>query len=95
MTTAPAWAARSGAIRAAGNSQQITDGPFAEIKELIGRYWMVQAKSFDEVIEWIKRCPAEDGAKLETRRLIDVGDLADMAEDASMVHKRLEDQVRR
>lgn len=84
-------------IRVAGKSQQITDGPFTETKELIGGYFMVQAKSFDEVIEWMKRCPAlhEDGAELEIRRLIDVGDFPEMGEEANAMHKRLEEQVRR
>lgn len=84
-------------IRVAGNNQQITDGPFAEAKELIGGYFMMQAKSFDEVMEWMKRCPGlhEDGAELEIRRLIDVGDFAEMGEEANAMHKRLEEQVRR
>jgi hypothetical protein len=84
-------------IRVAGKSQQITDGPFAEAKELIGGYFMVQAKSFDEVMEWMKRCPGlhEDGAELEIRRLIDVGDFPEMGEEANAMHKRLEEQVRR
>ena len=82
-------------IRVVGKSQQITDGPFAETKELIGGYFMMQAKSFDEVMEWMKRCPAEDGAELEIRRLIDVGDLPEAGEEANAMHKRLEEQVRR
>src|SRR5262245_38178016 len=44
-------------IRVEGTTRQIIDGPFTETKELIGGYWMVQAKSFDEVVEWMKRCP--------------------------------------
>jgi hypothetical protein len=84
-------------IRVVGKSQQITDGPFAETKELIGGYFMMQAKSFDEVMEWMKRCPGlhEDGAELEIRRLIDVGDFPEMGEEANATHKRLEEQVRR
>jgi hypothetical protein len=52
---------------------------------------------FDEVIEWMRRCPAlhEDGPELEIRRLIDVGDFAEMGEEATAMHKRLEDQVKR
>jgi hypothetical protein len=84
-------------IRVAGKSQQITDGPFTEIKELIGGYFMMQANSFDEVMEWMKRCPGlrEDGAELEIRRLIDVGDFAELGEEPNAMHKRLEEQVRR
>ena len=84
-------------IRVAGQSQQITDGPFAETKELIGGYFMMQAESFDEVIEWMKRCPAlhEDGAELEIRRLVDVGDFPELGEEVNATHKRLEEQIRR
>ena len=84
-------------IRVAGKSQQITDGPFTETKELIGGYFMMQAKSFDEVTEWMKRCPAlhEDGAELEIRRLIDVGDFSEPGDEAHELHKRLEEQVHR
>ncbi|MEO7736034.1 MAG: hypothetical protein ABIY55_34070 [Kofleriaceae bacterium] len=58
---------------------------------------MMQAKSFDEVMEWMTRCPGlrEDGAELEIRRLIDVGDFAEMSEEANAMHERLEEQVRR
>jgi hypothetical protein len=84
-------------IRVTGNSQQITDGPFTETKELVGGYFMMQANSFDDVIEWMKRCPAlhADGAEVEIRRLVDVGDFAELGEEANAMHKRLEEQVRR
>lgn len=84
-------------IRVEGTTRQIIDGPFTETKELIGGYWMLQAKSFDEVMEWMKRCPTlrEDGSELEIRRLIDVGDFAEAGEEVNEMHKRLEDQVRR
>jgi hypothetical protein len=74
----------------------VVDGPFTETKELVGGYFMMQAKSFDEVMEWMKRCPGlrEDGAELEIRRLIDVGDF-EMSEEANAMHARLEEQVRR
>src|ERR1044071_9011785 len=77
-------------IRMEGNSQQITDGPFAETKELVGGYWMLQASSFDDVLAWMKRCPGmhEDGAELEIRRLIDVGDFPEMGEEANEMHRR-------
>lgn len=83
-------------IRMEGTTRQIIDGPFTETKELIGGYWMVQARSFDEVTEWMKRCPAlrEDGSEIEIRRLVDVGDF-DLGEEANEMHRRLEDQVKR
>ena len=40
-----------------GKSRTVTDGPFAETKELIAGYWMWQVRSLEEAIEWVKRCP--------------------------------------
>ena len=82
-------------IRLEGETRKITDGPFAETKELIGGYWMLQAKSIDEVVEWMKRFPLDkNGGELEIRRLIDVGDFAG-SEEVNAMHERLEKQVRR
>ena len=82
-------------IRLEGETREITDGPFTETKELIGGYWMLQAKSIDEVVEWMKRFPLDkNGGELEIRRLIDVGDFAS-SEEANAMHERLEKQVRR
>jgi len=82
-------------IRLQGQTREITDGPFTETKELIGGYWMLQAKSIDEVVEWMKRFPLDkNGGELEIRRLIDVGDFA-ASEEATAMHERLEKQVRR
>jgi len=82
-------------IRSKGETREITDGPFTETKELIGGYWMLQAKSIEEVVEWMKRLPLDkNGGELEIRRLIDVGDFA-LSEEANAMHERLEKQVRR
>ncbi len=82
-------------IRLEGETRQITDGPFPETKELIGGYWMLQARSIDDVLEWMKRVPLDrNGGELEIRRLIDVGDFT-ASEEANALHARLEEQVRR
>jgi len=44
----------------AGGKPKVTDGPFAEAKEVIGGYWMIQVKSKEEAIEWASRCPASN-----------------------------------
>jgi hypothetical protein len=44
-------------VRFAGGTKTVTDGPFAETKELIAGFWLWQVKSMDEAIEWLKRCP--------------------------------------
>ncbi len=84
-------------LRVEGTTRTIIDGPFTEAKELIGGYWMLQAKSFDEAVQWMQRCPGldEDGAELEIRRLVDVGDFAEAGAEANEMHERLEKQVRR
>jgi len=66
-----------GGIRLEGETRKITDGPFTETKELIGGYWMLQAKSIDEVVELDEALPLDkNGGELKIRRLIDVGDFA-------------------
>jgi hypothetical protein len=44
-------------VRFAGGKKTVTDGPFAETKELIAGFWLWQVKSMDEAIEWLQRCP--------------------------------------
>ena len=52
----------------------VTDGPFIESKEVVGGYWLIQAKSKEEAVEWAKRCPAADGDVIEIRQVFDVSD---------------------
>ena len=58
----------------AGGKPTVIDGPFAEAKELLGGYWMIQAKSRDEAIAWARRCPAQDGDVIEVRRVQEMAD---------------------
>src|SRR5574337_129088 len=44
-------------VRFSGSTRTVTDGPFAETKELIAGYWLWQVKSKQEAIDWVKRCP--------------------------------------
>ena len=57
-----------------GGSPAVSDGPFTEAKELIGGYWLIQAHSKSEAIEWASRCPARDGDVIEVRRVYDMED---------------------
>ncbi|MBI1805498.1 MAG: YciI family protein [Ignavibacteria bacterium] len=54
----------------------VTDGPFTESKELIAGFWMIQVKSKQEAIEWMKRAPFGTGVVLEIRQVFEVDDLA-------------------
>jgi hypothetical protein len=44
-------------VRFEGSKRTVTDGPFAETKELVAGFWIWQCSSLDEAIEWVKRCP--------------------------------------
>lgn len=52
----------------------VTDGPFAEAKEVVGGFWMIQTKSKAEAVEWVKRCPAADGDVIEIRQVFEMAD---------------------
>jgi hypothetical protein len=53
---------------------RVTDGPFAEAKEVVGGYWMIQVKSRDEAIEWAKRCPGSPNEVIEIRQVVEMSD---------------------
>ena len=66
-------------IRFTGNERTVIDGPFAETKELVAGYWIIEVGSKEEAIEWFKRCPNTmgDGFELEIRPFITPEDVAD------------------
>jgi len=57
-----------------GAKPKVTDGPFAEAKEVLGGYWMIQVKSKEEAIEWASRCPASDNEVIEVRQVQEFSD---------------------
>jgi hypothetical protein len=59
----------------------VTDGPFAEAKEVVGGYWVIQARSREEALEWASRCPARDCA-IEVRRVQELDDFPQDVQDA-------------
>src|SRR5688572_5213756 len=66
-------------VRFNGSKRTVIDGPFPETKELIAGFWMIQARSLDEAIEWIKRCPNPfDGeSDIEIRPVFEAEDFGD------------------
>jgi len=52
----------------------VIDGPFTESKELVAGYWIIQVKSKEEAIEWLKRAPFGDGTQLEIRQIFEAED---------------------
>ena len=66
----------SGGVRVsfAGGKPKVTDGPFAEAKECVGGYWMIQVKSKEEAVEWAKRAPMSDNEIIEIRQVHEMSD---------------------
>jgi hypothetical protein len=60
-------------VRFSRNKATVIDGPFTETKELVAGYWLIQAKSKEEAIEWVKRLPGvwPEGTELEIRRAVE------------------------
>jgi hypothetical protein len=68
----------------AGGKPKVSDGPFAEAKEVLGGYWMLQVKSKEEAIEWASRCPASENEVIEIRQVQEMADFpADVQEAAT------------
>src|SRR5262249_38291955 len=63
-------------VRFAGDKRTVIGGPFAEPKDLVAGYWLLQAKSKEEAIEWIKRCPNphEEVTEIEIRQVFELED---------------------
>jgi len=57
-----------------GGKPIVTDGPYAESKEVLGGYWIIRAKSKEEAVEWAGRCPARDGDVIEVRPIFEISD---------------------
>ena len=61
-------------VKFSGGKQTVIDGPFAETKELIAGFWLWQAKSMQEAVEWLKRAPFDGGTEVEIRQLFEAED---------------------
>jgi hypothetical protein len=66
-------------VRFSGARRTVTDGPFAETKELIAGFWLWQVKSMEEAIEWVKRCPnpMPGESEIEIRRVFEAEDFGE------------------
>ena len=63
-------------VRFSGRERTVTDGPFAETKELIAGFWLWQVRDMDEAVEWARRCPnpMPGGGELELRPVFEAED---------------------
>jgi hypothetical protein len=60
-----------------GGKPTAIDGPFAEVKEVLGGYWMIDVRSREEAIEWARRCPASENDVIEIRRVHEMSEFPD------------------
>jgi hypothetical protein len=68
--------AKGARVTFSGGKQTVIDGPFTETKELIAGFWLIQAKSKEEAVEWVKRCPLDGGDEIELRQVFEPADFA-------------------
>jgi hypothetical protein len=73
-----------------GGKPQVTGGPFSEVKEVLGGYWMIQVKSKEEAIEWASRCPASDNEVIELRQVQEVSDFPTDIQEIVSHHSELQ-----
>lgn len=86
-------------VHFSGNNRMVTDGPFAETKELIAGFWMWQVKSMEEAIEWVKRCPNPmlEDSDIDIRPVYELEDFGEVvtpeiAEQEKKLREKLEKQ---
>ena len=72
-----------------GGDVSVTDGPFAEAKEVVGGFWIIEAKSREEALEWARRCPLDGGTTLEVRQ---IAEMSDHSEEVQALAGGSEDQ---
>lgn len=75
--------AEGGSVEFADGKVTVTDGPFSEAKEVVGGYWLIQARSNQEAIEWASRCPGEN-CRIEVRRVFELEDFPQDVQDAAI-----------
>ena len=70
-------------VRFSGKERTVTDGPFAETKELVAGFWLWKVNSMDEAIEWVKRCPNPmmEDSDIEIRPLFEMEDFGESMTD--------------
>jgi len=64
-------------VKFSGTQRIVTDGPFAETKELLAGYWVWKVQSMDKAVEWLKRAPFDGGTEIEIRQIFEAEDFGD------------------
>ena len=68
----------------------VTDGPFAETKEVLGGYWMIEVKSREEAIAWAKKCPASENEIIEIRQVHEMTDFPEEVQKVAAGFEKLQ-----
>ena len=84
---------RGARVRFSGNKRTVIDGPFAETKELVAGFWLIQTKSKEEAIEWVKRIPNPDDVDTEVE-IRQVGELEDFGDALTPELRAQEERLR-
>jgi len=77
-----------------GGKPRVTDGPFAEAKEVLGGYWMIQVKSKEEAIQWASRCPGGPNEVIEVRQVQEMSDFPPDVQAAASGFSEMQQQVK-
>jgi hypothetical protein len=80
-------------ISFSGGKAKVTDGRFAEAKEVVGGYWMIQVKSKEEAIEWASRCPASDNEVVEIRQVQEFSEFPTDVQEAAAGYPEMQSQA--
>ena len=64
-------------VKFSGNNRVVTDGPFAETKELIAGFWLWRVNSMQDAVEWLKQAPFDGGTEIEIRQVFEAGDFGE------------------
>jgi hypothetical protein len=76
-----------------GGKPKVVDGPFAEVKEVVGGYWVIEVKSRDEAIEWAKRVPGSENEIVEVRQVQEISDFPNEVRKAAAGFEQLQKNV--
>lgn len=83
-------------VRFSGRRREVSDGPFAETRELLAGFWLWQVRSMDEAIEWVRRCPNphDEPTEVEIRPVFEAEDFGDeFAPEAREGERHLRDAL--
>ena len=64
-------------VKFSGNNRVVTDGPFAETKELIAGFWLWRVNSMQDAVEWLKQAPFDGGEEVEIRQIFEASDFGE------------------